>query len=71
MKNISAIETHQASGKYWSPVSLKDEGPAGEMKVVVIYPGEKETTIRGFGGAFTEAAAHTYSGLSDESGANF
>lgn len=68
MKNISAIETHQASGKYWSPVSLKDEGPAGEMKVVVIYPGEKETTIRGFGGAFTEAAAHTYSGLSDEAG---
>ena len=66
MKNITAIETHFAGGKYWSCSTLQDAGPAGEMKALVVFPDEKETTIRGFGGAFTEAAAHTYSGLSDE-----
>ncbi len=69
MKNISAIETHQAGGKFWScDNSYKDLGPAGEMKVLVVFPDEKETTIRGFGGAFTEAAAHTYKNLSEEAG---
>ena len=69
MKNISVIETHQASGKYWKcDSSYKDAGDAGEMKVVSIYPEEKETTIRGFGGAFTEAAAHTYKCFGEETG---
>lgn len=66
MKNITAIETHLAGGKFWSCSALEDAGPAGEMKALVVFPEEKETTIRGFGGAFTEAAAHTYSGLNDE-----
>ena len=66
MKNITAIETHLAGGKYWSCSALEDAGPAGEMKALVVFPEEKETTIRGFGGAFTEAAAHTYSGLNEE-----
>ncbi|MBQ7614266.1 MAG: glucosylceramidase [Butyrivibrio sp.] len=66
---MSVIETRQAAGKYWAvDDSYKDAGPAGEMKVVVVYPDEKETTIRGFGGAFTEAAAHTYSCLGEEAG---
>ncbi|WP_035770639.1 glycoside hydrolase family 30 protein [Butyrivibrio sp. FCS006] len=66
MKNITAIETHFAGSKYWSCSTLQDAGPAGEMKALVVFPDEKETTIRGFGGAFTEAAAHTYNGLSNE-----
>ncbi|WP_022764792.1 glycoside hydrolase family 30 protein [Butyrivibrio sp. XPD2006] len=66
MKNITAIETHLAGGKYWSCTALEDAGPAGEMKALVVFPEEEETTIRGFGGAFTEAAAHTYSGLNKE-----
>ncbi len=65
MKDIRITETDRALGKYWSESSGQDLGPAGEMKLVVVYPDEKETTIRGFGGAFTEAAAHTYSGLSE------
>ncbi len=69
MKNISVIETRQAEGKYWAlDEGLRDMGPAGEMKVVVVFPDEKETTIRGFGGAFTEAAAHTYKQLGEETG---
>ena len=69
MKNISVIETHQAGGKFWkSDDSLKDQGCAGEMKAMVVFPEEKETTIRGFGGAFTEAAAHTYKNLGEENG---
>ena len=66
MKNITAIETHLAGGKYWNCSILEDAGPAGEMKALVVFPDEQETTIRGFGGAFTEAAAHTYSGMSEE-----
>ncbi len=66
MKNITAIETHLAGGKFWSCSALEDAGSAGEMKALVVFPEEKETTIRGFGGAFTEAAAHTYSGLNEE-----
>ncbi len=69
MRNISLIETHQAGGKFWeSNDSLKDQGSAGEMKAMVVFPEEKETTIRGFGGAFTEAAAHTYKNLEEEAG---
>ncbi len=69
MRNISLIETHQAGGKLWeSNDSLKDQGSAGEMKAMVVFPEEKETTIRGFGGAFTEAAAHTYKNLGEEAG---
>ena len=66
MKNITAIETHLAGGKFWSCSALEDAGPAGEMKALVVFPEEKETIIRGFGGAFTEAAAHTYSSLNEE-----
>jgi glucosylceramidase len=66
MKNIRIVETDRAGGRYWSESTGQDMGPAGEMKLVVVYPDEKETSIRGFGGAFTEAAAHTYSGLGDD-----
>ncbi len=66
MKNIKIIETDLAGGKFWSESAGTDRGPAGEMKLVVVYPEETEGTIRGFGGAFTEAAAHTYMGLPEE-----
>ena len=66
MKDIRIIETDRALDKYWSESSGRDSGLAGEMKLVVVYPKEKETTIRGFGGAFTEAAAHTYCALGED-----
>ncbi len=66
MKNIRIIETDQAAGRYWSSYAAQDQGPAGEMKLVVVYPGEEDIRIRGFGGAFTEAAAHTYSSLPED-----
>jgi len=66
MKNIKITQTDQAAGKYWSESTVASAGPAGEMKVVFVYPDEQGTTIRGFGGAFTEAAAHTYSCLGEE-----
>ena len=46
MKNITAIETHFAGGKYWSCSTLQDAGPAGEMKALVVFPDEKETTLK-------------------------
>ncbi|MCR5156737.1 MAG: glucosylceramidase [Butyrivibrio sp.] len=66
MKNIKVTQTNLAKGQFWSESSAPDAGPAGEMKLVAVYPEEQETTIRGFGGAFTEAAAHTYCTLGED-----
>jgi glucosylceramidase len=40
--------------------------PKAEMKLIKVYPEEKRQKISGFGGAITEAAAYTYSQMSDE-----
>ena len=66
MKNIKIIETDTSRGLFWAQQSAGEVTAAKEMKQLVIYPDEKETTIRGFGGAFTEAAAHTYMGLPED-----
>ena len=66
MKNITIIETDTDRGLFWSERDAGEVTAAEEMKQLIIYPDEKETTLRGFGGAFTEAAAHTYKGLSSE-----
>jgi glucosylceramidase len=66
MKNIKIIETDTSRGLLWAEQSAGEVTAAKEMKQLVIYPDEKETTIRGFGGAFTEAAAHTYMGLPED-----
>ena len=65
MKNIRKIETDFDSGLFWHESTLENAGPAGEMKLLMVYPKETETEIRGFGGAFTEAAAHTYARLDE------
>ena len=66
MKNIKIIETDTSRCLFWAEQSAGEVTAAKEMKQLVIYPDEKETTIRGFGGAFTEAAAHTYMGLPED-----
>lgn len=66
MKNIKIIETDTSRDLFWAEQSAGEVTAAKEMKQLVIYPDEKETTIRGFGGAFTEAAAHTYMGLPED-----
>ena len=66
MKNIKIIETDTSRGLFWAEQSAGEVTAAKEMKQLVIYPDEKETTIRGFGGAFTEAAAHTYMDLPED-----
>ena len=66
MKNIKIIETDTSRSLFWAQQSAGEVTAAKEMKQLVIYPDEKETTIRGFGGAFTEAAAHTYMGLPED-----
>lgn len=66
MKNIKIIETDTSRNLFWKEQTAGEVTAAKEMKQLVIYPDEKETTIRGFGGAFTEAAAHTYLGLPED-----
>ncbi len=40
--------------------------PSKEFKLLKVYPKEKRQEILGFGGAFTEASAYTWSKMSDE-----
>jgi glucosylceramidase len=63
MKNVKVYETSFQKGKYWEESLISEVTSPKEMNQVVIYPQKEITSVRGFGGAFTEAAAHTWSGL--------
>ena len=64
MRDIRIAETDRNKDSYWKestvPFSLRD----GENNMVNIYPGHEGKKLHGFGGAFTEAAAHVYRGMS-------
>ena len=66
MQEIRLIVTNDAKNQYWQETVLTKEAIASEMGVVKVYAKEQEQTIDGFGGAFTEASAHTYQRLSKE-----
>ena len=52
--------------KYWEE-SWHEAVPVQDcMHVVNVYPEVKYQTFRGFGGAFTESAAHNYAGMGEE-----
>ena len=66
MQEIRLIVTNDTKNQYWQETVLTKEAIASEMGVVKVYAKEQEQTIDGFGGAFTEASAHTYQRLSKE-----
>lgn len=64
MQEIRMIVTNDAKKEYWQETILTKESINSEMGVVKIYAEEKEQSIDGFGGAFTESSAYNYQKLS-------
>lgn len=65
MKNLKKIVTCEQSQAFWDEQELVPCAQPGEMQVVNVYPQVTYQEIEGFGGAFTEASAHTYMGCSE------
>lgn len=66
MEKIREIVTDYRAGKFWEETTLEAKTVQDCMHVVNVYPDVTYQTIRGFGGAFTESAAHNYKGMSGE-----
>ena len=66
MEKIREIVTDYHAGKFWEETVYEAKDVQDCMHVVNVYPDVTHQTIRGFGGAFTESAAHNYAGMSKE-----
>ncbi len=66
MKNMRIITTDENKKQYWEEQNVAMEQVTDCMHVVNVYPEVTYQTFHGFGGAFTEAAAHIYSSMSKE-----
>lgn len=66
MNKIKTVMTDYSAGKFWEESVNEASAMQDCMHVVNVYPEVTYQEIRGFGGAFTEAAAHNYAGMSEE-----
>lgn len=66
MKTMKKIITEHAERKYWKTTALEMKKVEDCMHVVNVYPDVTYQTMRGFGGAFTEASAHNYAKMTEE-----
>lgn len=66
MKTMKNIITDHGEGRYWETTACEMKKVEDCMHVVNVYPDVTYQTMRGFGGAFTEAAAHNYAMMSDD-----
>lgn len=66
MKNVRVITTDAAQKIYWQEKNVTSQKCEEAMQVLNVFPEVKEQMFQGFGGAFTEAAAHVYAGLKPE-----
>lgn len=66
MEKISIITTDHKNKKYWNEQHTESEKIEDCMHVINVYPEVQYQIFHGFGGAFTEAAAHTYAGMSGQ-----
>lgn len=57
--------TDYEQGKFWEEQAETAEG-FDCMKAVCVYPSIKDQTIKGFGGAFTEAVGSTLLKMSEQ-----
>ncbi len=66
MEKIREIITDYHSGKFWEE-TIHEAGKVQDcMHVINLYPDVTYQKVRGFGGAFTESAAHNYAGMDEE-----
>lgn len=61
---MKIVVTDYAKQKFWEETECESSEMSDCMHVVNIYPEVVYQTMRGFGGAFTEASAHNYAGMS-------
>lgn len=66
MEKITMVVTDYGTGKFWEKTEQEAVTTEDCMHVVNVYPEVAYQKVRGFGGAFTEAAAHNYMGMSEE-----
>lgn len=66
MKTVRIITTNDEKKEYWQECQKPAEEVTDCMHVINVYPEVKYQTFHGFGGAFTEAAAHVYGRMSEE-----
>lgn len=62
---IREYVTDCSAGKFWEETVCEAENMQDCMHVVNVYPDVAYQTIRGFGGAFTESAAHNYAAMGE------
>lgn len=65
-RKIKVITTNKPLGQFWSAEEKEVVPVTDSMHVVNLFPDLLDQEIEGFGGAFTEAAAHTYASLTEE-----
>ncbi len=63
--NSKIIQTVPGKDIFWQEENREVKFEGDCMHSVELYPDVLEQTMRGFGGAFTEASAHNWSGLSE------
>lgn len=66
MEQITRITTNEKEKEYWKVTDMKADIANDCMHVVNVYPEVTYQQFKGFGGAFTEASAHNYMGMSEE-----
>lgn len=66
MKAIRTVTTNEKKGMLWAEQTLKAAPVEDCMHVINVYPQVEYQRVEGFGGAFTEAAAHNYSRMSSQ-----
>lgn len=71
MKNIRVVTTDGNRKKYWEEQKQEGSGQLDYMRMLKVYPELAEQEVEGFGGAFTEASAVSFSELSEEAREEF
>lgn len=69
--NLKVVTTDVNKNLFWREEDVKVTKMEDCMHVINVFSELLEQEIEGFGGAFTEATAHTYQGLSDEAKKDF
>lgn len=71
MKNVRIVTTDWNKKKYWEEQGQEVSSQRDAVHMLNLYPELAEQEIEGFGGAFTEASAVGFAGLSEEAQKEF
>lgn len=66
MSQIKIVTTSEKEQKFWEEQNVAKETVTDHMHVINVHPEVTYQKFHGFGGAFTEAAAHIYGQMSKE-----